>query len=111
MVILASAHFCSWDFPKGEIHPGEDQWTAALRELQEETGIMWLVRQPWHRQFAELTHMAKARSPAIIWPKSMIKKLVFCQTLRLESSSTMSLGGSNMIRQENFLGAPTTNNS
>ena len=28
-----------WDFPKGHIEPGESPKTAAMRELQEETGI------------------------------------------------------------------------
>jgi bis(5'-nucleosidyl)-tetraphosphatase len=28
-----------WDFPKGHLEPGEDHRTAAIRELQEETGI------------------------------------------------------------------------
>jgi len=28
-----------WDFPKGEVGPGEDPLAAALRELEEETGI------------------------------------------------------------------------
>ena len=28
-----------WDFPKGHVDPGEDDLSAALRELHEETGI------------------------------------------------------------------------
>jgi len=28
-----------WDFPKGRAEPGEDHLVAAIRELQEETGI------------------------------------------------------------------------
>lgn len=29
----------SWTIPKGEIDPGEDEWTAAQREFSEELGI------------------------------------------------------------------------
>ncbi|HEV7301570.1 MAG TPA: NUDIX domain-containing protein [Tepidisphaeraceae bacterium] len=32
-----------WDFPKGHLEKGEDDRTAALRELQEETGITDVV--------------------------------------------------------------------
>ena len=28
-----------WDFPKGHVHEGEDDLAAAVRELEEETGI------------------------------------------------------------------------
>ena len=29
----------AWQMPQGGIDPGEDPWTTALRELEEETGI------------------------------------------------------------------------
>ncbi len=30
----------AWQMPQGGIDPGEDPWTAALRELGEETGVL-----------------------------------------------------------------------
>lgn len=29
----------NWDFPKGMVEPGETAWTAAQREVAEETGL------------------------------------------------------------------------
>ena len=42
-----------WDFPKGEVEAGEDDWTAAQRELHEDTGIAAAqLTFPWgHRYF------------------------------------------------------------
>jgi bis(5'-nucleosidyl)-tetraphosphatase len=34
--------FNYWDFPKGRIEPGEDPLAAALREVEEETGLTGL---------------------------------------------------------------------
>lgn len=44
--------FNYWDFPKGECDQGEDPEKAALRELQEETGITH-VTFPWGKDFKE----------------------------------------------------------
>lgn len=41
-----------WDFPKGEIEPGEDPLTAACREVREETGLSELSF-PWGEIFHE----------------------------------------------------------
>ncbi len=41
-----------WDFPKGEIEPGEDPLTAACREVHEETGLSELSF-PWGEIFHE----------------------------------------------------------
>jgi 8-oxo-dGTP pyrophosphatase MutT (NUDIX family) len=41
-----------WDFPKGELEPGEDPLAAARREVAEETGLTDLAF-PWGQDFAE----------------------------------------------------------
>ena len=41
-----------WDFPKGRVEPSEDPFVAALRELEEETGIS-KVTHPWGQEFIE----------------------------------------------------------
>ena len=42
----------NWDFPKGVVEPGEDPFDAAVREVEEETGIADL-QFPWGRDFHE----------------------------------------------------------
>ena len=37
--ILMIFRYGCWDFPKGKVEAGEDWQTAALREVQEETGL------------------------------------------------------------------------
>lgn len=44
--------FNHWDFPKGVIEKDENSWQAALRELDEETGIK-KVRALFHQQYYE----------------------------------------------------------
>ena len=41
-----------WDFPKGEVEPGEDPLQAACREVAEETGIDDL-EFPWGKAYIE----------------------------------------------------------
>lgn len=41
-----------WDFPKGEVEPGEDPLHAAQREVKEETGLSELYF-PWGEIFHE----------------------------------------------------------
>lgn len=38
-LLLRNARHGTWGFPKGHLEPGEDVRAAALREVQEETGI------------------------------------------------------------------------
>jgi bis(5'-nucleosidyl)-tetraphosphatase len=37
--VLLLRSFKYWDFPKGMVEEGEDPWKAAIREIQEETGL------------------------------------------------------------------------
>lgn len=41
-----------WDFPKGEVAPGEDPLAAAVREVEEETGVDDLEFR-WGRDYRE----------------------------------------------------------
>ncbi|MBI3314879.1 MAG: NUDIX domain-containing protein [Candidatus Omnitrophica bacterium] len=42
-VLVVSQHGTSWSLPKGHIDPGEGQLQAAIREIEEETGIRRLT--------------------------------------------------------------------
>ncbi len=50
--VLLLRAFRFWDFPKGELRPGEDPLAAARRETREETGIDRLSF-PWGTEFVE----------------------------------------------------------
>ena len=52
--------FRYWDFPKGEIEPGEDPLHAALRESQEETGLSD-IRLTWGETYTETPVYAKGK--------------------------------------------------
>jgi 8-oxo-dGTP pyrophosphatase MutT (NUDIX family) len=41
-ILVVSQHGTSWSLPKGHIEEGEDPFTAARREIHEETGITHL---------------------------------------------------------------------
>jgi len=49
-----------WDFPKGEIEPGEDPRQTARRESEEETGLADL-RFPWGEVYTETPVYAKGK--------------------------------------------------
>jgi 8-oxo-dGTP diphosphatase len=40
IVLVHRPVYDDWSFPKGKLHPGETEAQAALREVQEETGLV-----------------------------------------------------------------------
>ncbi len=48
--VLLIRHGRKWSFPKGHIEPGESQEAAALREVQEETGVTCRLVPGFHAQ-------------------------------------------------------------
>ena len=51
-LLVSSSDGGSWVLPKGHIDPGETPETAALRELQEEAGVLGEIAEPLSiRQF------------------------------------------------------------
>lgn len=53
-----------WDFPKGHLEKGEDDLSAALRELQEETGIT--DARPLDGFHHEITYFFRDRKKGLI---------------------------------------------
>jgi len=49
-----------WDFPKGELEPGESPLSAALREVREETGLQGPVFR-WGRGFHQTAPYARGK--------------------------------------------------
>lgn len=45
-VLLIRDRFRKWGLPKGHVEPGEDDIRAALREVEEETGLSALIPGP-----------------------------------------------------------------
>jgi 8-oxo-dGTP pyrophosphatase MutT (NUDIX family) len=50
--LLVLRAYNNWDFPKGLVEPGEDQLSAAKREVKEETGLS-AVEYPFGEEFRE----------------------------------------------------------
>lgn len=57
---LLLRNFDYWDFPKGQVNPGEEPLSAALRELKEETGVE-SVRFPWGMDFKDTAPYGKGK--------------------------------------------------
>src|SRR3989344_8616233 len=52
--------FNYWDFPKGMVEAGEDPWNAAIRELEEETGLTSFTT-PYGKVFVETGPYGKGK--------------------------------------------------
>jgi 8-oxo-dGTP pyrophosphatase MutT (NUDIX family) len=50
--LLVLRAYNNWDFPKGLVEPGEDQLSAAKREVKEETGLT-AVEYPFGDEYRE----------------------------------------------------------
>ena len=50
--VLVLRVFNYWDFPKGEVEPGEQPFEAAIREVKEETSLADLVLR-WGHGYVE----------------------------------------------------------
>lgn len=48
-LLLICDRYKTWTLPKGHVEPGEDDETAAIREIVEETGISCVVERPLSR--------------------------------------------------------------
>lgn len=46
VLLIHRPNHADWSFPKGKLDPGEDEPTAAVREVFEETGVVCLLGAP-----------------------------------------------------------------
>jgi bis(5'-nucleosidyl)-tetraphosphatase len=60
MRFLLLRAFRNWDFPKGQVEPGEDPLSAAVRETREETGIADLAFD-WGTDYCETEPYARGK--------------------------------------------------
>jgi len=57
----------AWQMPQGGIDPGEDPYTAALRELEEETGVLPRLVEPIAETSDWLTYDLPPELVGILW--------------------------------------------
>lgn len=69
----------NWDFPKGEVGPGEDPLDAAMREVREETGLSGLAlpagrahveTPPYSRGKVARFYLAESQTAAVVLGRS-----------------------------------------
>jgi len=58
--LLLLRAYRNWDFPKGQVEPGEDALAAAIRETREETGIDDL-EFTWGQHYSETAPYARGK--------------------------------------------------
>ena len=75
--LLLLRAYRNWDFPKGQVEPGEDALAAAIRETREETGVDDLEfawghdyseTAPYARDKVARYYVARTRAERIILP-------------------------------------------
>jgi bis(5'-nucleosidyl)-tetraphosphatase len=54
-----------WDFPKGMVEKDEDPWVAAIREVEEETGLS-VFSTPFGLDFIETAPYGKSKVARVI---------------------------------------------
>jgi 8-oxo-dGTP pyrophosphatase MutT (NUDIX family) len=58
--LLLLRAYRDWDFPKGQVEPGEEALAAAIRETREEAGIDDL-EFPWGHDYVEIGPYARGK--------------------------------------------------
>lgn len=75
--ILLLRAYKNWDFPKGVVEPGEEPRAAAIRETEEETGVVDLAfdwgdeffeTEPYARNKVARFYLARTRAERVVLP-------------------------------------------
>jgi 8-oxo-dGTP pyrophosphatase MutT (NUDIX family) len=110
-LVVSSSDGANWVLPKGHIDPGETPETAALRELQEEAGVLGEIVQPLSvRQFKKRDQAAAAQyflirelgptqaveQRTILWEEEQAAS----QLLTFEEAKAALLEGAALVRRQ-----------